>query len=124
MLHEFKLFAMRGNVVDLAVGVAIGAAFGAIVSSLVGDIIMPIVGIITGGLDFSVLTYKVGNAIVPYGKFIQASFVFFIVAFALFMIVKAKNTLNKKEEAEKAAEPQPVPEDIKLLIEIRDLLKR
>ncbi len=120
MLNEFKAFAMKGNVVDLAVGVVIGGAFGSIVTSLVGDIIMPVIGILTGGLDFSGLTLKVGSATVAYGKFIQAAFVFIIVAFALFMVVKAMNAMKKKEEA-KPSEP---PADIKLLSEIRDLLKK
>ncbi len=120
MLNEFKAFAMRGNVVDLAVGVVIGGAFGTIVSSLVGDIIMPIIGVLTGGLDFSGLSLTVGSATIAYGRFIQAAFVFVIVAFALFMVVKAMNAMKKKEEA-KPSEP---PADVKLLTEIRDLLKK
>jgi large conductance mechanosensitive channel len=120
MLQEFKAFAMKGNVVDLAIGVVIGGAFGAIVTSLVGDIIMPIIGVLTGGLDFSSLSVKVGEATVAYGKFIQAAFIFIIVAFALFIVVKAMNAMKKKEEA-KPAEPSA---DVKLLTEIRDLLRR
>lgn len=120
MIQEFKSFAMKGSVVDLAIGVVIGGAFGAIVSSLVGDIIMPIIGAATGGIDFSGLAYKAGSATIAYGKFIQAAFIFTIVAFVLFMVVKAMNTMKKKEEAAPAA----TPEDIKLLTEIRDLLKK
>jgi large conductance mechanosensitive channel len=123
MLKEFKSFAMRGSVVDLAVGVVIGGAFGAIVSSLVADIIMPVIGVLTGGLDFSGLSMKVGNATIAYGKFIQAAFVFLIVAFALFMVVRAMNKMKKKEEAVAPAPAEP-PADVKLLTEIRDLLKK
>lgn len=120
MVQEFKSFAMKGNVVDLAVGVVIGSAFGAIVTSLVGDVVMPLIGAITGGIDFSGLAVDIGKAHVAYGKFIQAAFVFTIVAFVLFMVVRAMNTMKKKEEAA----PAPTPEDIKLLSEIRDLLKK
>jgi large conductance mechanosensitive channel len=123
MLQEFKSFAMKGNVVDLAVGVVIGGAFGAIVASLVGDIIMPIVGAITGGIDFSGLSYKAGDSVITYGKFIQATFVFIIVAFTLFMVVKAMNAMKKKEEAKPAAEKE-VSDEVKLLSEIRDLLTK
>ena len=123
MLQEFKSFAMKGNVIDLAVGVVIGGAFGAIVTSLVSDIIMPIIGVLTGGLDFSGMSYKVGSATITYGKFIQASFIFVIVAFTLFMVVRAMNKLKKKEEEKPALAPV-VPEDVKLLTEIRDLLKK
>jgi large conductance mechanosensitive channel len=117
--EEFKAFAMRGNVIDLAVGVVIGGAFGTIVTSLVGDIIMPIVGMMTGGIDFSGLAYKVGSSSITYGKFLQATFVFIIVAFALFLVVKAMSKLKKAEEAKPAA----TPEDVVLLREIRDALK-
>lgn len=120
MVQEFKSFAMKGNVVDLAIGVVIGGAFGAIVTSLVGDVVMPLIGAITGGIDFSGLALDIGKAHVAYGKFIQAAFVFTIVAFVLFMVVRAMNTMKKKEEAAPAA----TPEDIKLLSEIRDLLKK
>lgn len=135
MLQEFKAFAMRGNVVDLAVGVVIGGAFGAIVTSLVGDLIMPIVGILTGGVDFSkaALVLKEGVAasadgsvkavpavLLGYGKFIQTVVNFIIVAWAIFMLVKGMNTLKKKEEAAPAA---PNPQEV-LLTEIRDLLKK
>lgn len=123
MMKEFKAFAMRGNVVDMAIGIVIGGAFGTIVSSLVGDILMPVIGVVTGGLDFSGLAYKLGDATVAYGKFIQATFSFLIVAFALFMLIKAMNAMKKKEE-EKAAEPAVPAPDVVLLAEIRDLLKK
>jgi large conductance mechanosensitive channel len=134
MLEEFKKFAMRGNVIDLAVGVIIGAAFGAIVNSLVTDIVMPIIGAITGGLDFSnyyvALSSKVQGgaayadakkqgAVLGYGQFLTITLNFLIIAFALFLAIKGINRLQKKEEA-KPAEP---PADVKLLTEIRDLLK-
>lgn len=121
MMKEFKAFAMRGNVVDMAVGIVIGGAFGTIVSSLVGDILMPVIGVVTGGLDFSGLAYHLGNATVAYGKFIQATFSFLIVAFALFMLIKVMNAMKKKEEEKPTTPPAP---DIILLTEIRDLLKK
>jgi large conductance mechanosensitive channel len=100
---EFKEFAMKGSVLDLAVGVVIGAAFGKIVDSLVKDIIMPIVGILTGGYDFSSLSIKVGEAELKYGNFIQASLNFLIIAFILFLVIKAANRMRAKEEAKAAA---------------------
>lgn len=132
MLQEFKTFAMRGNVVDLAVGVVIGGAFGGIVTSLVGDLIMPVVGILTGGVDFSkaALVLKEASAdgktpavLFGYGKFIQTVVNFIIVAWAIFMLVKVMNTLKKKEEAAPAAPPAPSAQE-QLLAEIRDLLKQ
>ncbi len=123
MLQEFKAFAMKGNVVDLAVGVVIGGAFGAIVTSLVGDVIMPVIGVLTGGLNFSGLVFTVGAATVAYGKFIQALFVFLIVAFVLFIVIKAMNKMKRNAEAE-PVKPADVPADVKLLTEIRDLLKK
>ena len=123
MLKEFKEFALRGNVIDLAVGVVIGAAFNAIVSSLVKDVFMPVIGIVTGGLDFSAQSYSVGDASITYGNFIQAIFVFLITAFALFIFVKAINRMKKKKEEVPAA-PAPPPADIALLTEIRDLLTK
>lgn len=123
MLKEFKEFAMKGNVVDLAVGVVIGGAFGAIVSSLVGDIIMPIIGVITGGIDFSGLSVTVGKAVIAYGKFIQATFTFIIIAFTLFIVIKGINATKKQEAEAPAAPPAPSNEE-KLLAEIRDLLKK
>lgn len=122
MLKEFKQFALRGNVIDLAVGVVIGAAFNAIVSSLVADVFMPIIGIATGGLDFSGLSYKFGEADIAYGKFIQAIFIFLLTAIALFLFVKAINKMKRKEEA-KPAPVAEIPADVKLLTEIRDVLK-
>ena len=122
MLKEFKEFAFRCNVVDLAIGVVMGAAFNAIVSSLVADIFMPLIGIITGGKDFSGLSYKFIDANITYGKFVQAVFIFLLTAIALFLFIKAINRLRRKEEA-KPAPPPPPPADIVLLMEIRDLLK-
>ena len=124
MLQEFKAFAMRGNVVDMAVGVVIGGAFGKIVSSVVDDLIMPVVGVITGGIDFA--GFKVplsGDAALGIGNFAQRIVDFAIVAFAIFMFVKAMNAAKKKEEAAPAAPAEP-PADVKLLTEIRDLLSR
>ncbi|MDD5152644.1 MAG: large-conductance mechanosensitive channel protein MscL [Candidatus Pacebacteria bacterium] len=123
MFGEFKKFAMRGNVIDLAVGVVIGAAFSSIVASLVGDIIMPIIGIVTGGVNFSGLSYTFGSSVITYGKFIQATFNFLIVAFALFLFVKAINVMKRKEKEAPTA-PAEKPEDVKLLAEIRDLLRK
>ncbi|MBS8266638.1 large-conductance mechanosensitive channel protein MscL [Mesobacillus boroniphilus] len=117
MWNEFKKFAFKGNVLDLAVGVIIGAAFGKIVSSLVDDIIMPIVGLATFGADFSELTYKAVN----YGSFLQAVVNFFITAFAIFFFVRIINRYRKKEEAKPAAPKIDAKEE--LLMEIRDLLK-
>ncbi|MGE0772224.1 MAG: large-conductance mechanosensitive channel protein MscL [Cyclobacteriaceae bacterium] len=123
MLKEFKAFAMRGNVIDLAVGVVIGTVFGAIVKSLVADIFMPIIGMATGGLDFSGLSYSIGDASIAYGNFIQAIFIFIVTAFALFLFVKGINQMQKKEEEKPATPPAP-PADVVLLTEIRDLLKK
>jgi large conductance mechanosensitive channel len=135
MLDEFKKFVMRGNVVDLAVGVIIGVAFGAIVSSLVGDIIMPIVGAITGGLDFSnyylplsgkiqqgaaYADAKKQGAVIGYGQFLTVAVNFLIVAAVLFFIIQVLNRLKKQEEDNPM--PPGIPADVKLLTEIRDLL--
>ena len=138
MLEEFKKFALRGNVVDLAVGVIIGAAFGAIVASLVADIIMPIIGAVTGGLDFSnfylPLTSKVQTglayadakkqgAVIGYGQFLTIAVNFAIVAFVLFMLIRAMNRLKRKEESKvDAPTAAEIPADVKLLAEIRDQL--
>jgi large conductance mechanosensitive channel len=128
---EFKTFAMRGNVIDLAVGVVIGAAFGKIVSSLVDNIIMPPLGVIIGNIDFSDLVIKIGTpvadakgavtggAIIKYGLFLNTVIQFVIVAIAIFLVVKLMNRLTRKEEAA----PAPPPADVVLLTEIRDLLK-
>jgi large conductance mechanosensitive channel len=122
MLKEFKEFAFRGNVIDLAVGVVIGAAFNAIVGSLVADVFMPLIGIVTGGYNFSDLGYKVGEATIAYGKFLQAIFIFLLTAIALFMFIKGINRLRKKQEAAPAPPAAP-PADVILLTEIRDILR-
>jgi len=125
-IKEFKEFAMKGNVMDMAVGVIIGGAFGKIVSSLVDDVIMPAVGMLTGNVDFTGLALKIGEgegaAVLKYGTFIQNVVDFIIVAFCIFLMVKGINKLNKKKAEEPAAEPEPSNEE-KLLGEIRDLLK-
>lgn len=127
MLQEFKEFAVKGNAVDMAVGIITGAAFGKIVSSIVDDVVMPPIGVILGGVDFSDLKLVLKDAVgdVPavtlnWGKFIQTCLDFVIVAFAVFMLVKAINTLKRKQEA---APPPAPPADVALLSEIRDLLK-
>ena len=127
-ISEFKEFAMKGNVLDMAVGVIIGGAFGKIVSSLVDDVLMPLVGMITGNIDFTNLVFKIGEgeeaAVLKYGNFIQNTVDFVIVAFCIFLMLKAINKMNRKKEA-----PAPEPEAPKgptqeeLLAEIRDLLK-
>lgn len=125
MIKEFRDFIMRGNVIDLAVAVVIGGAFNAIIKSLVDDIIMPFVGVILGGLDFSSLAVMVGDATIAYGKFIQAIVNFLIIALALFFVIKSINQMQKR--LEKPAEPPAPaapPEDIVLLREIRDALKQ
>lgn len=122
MAQEFKKFIMRGNVVDLAIGVVIGAAFAKIVASLVDDIFTPIIGVIVGGLDFSGLAIQVGEARIGYGRFIQASINFVIVGFCLFLVVKAMNRLQERLKIDPVlAEPTPSE---KLLAEIRDELKK
>lgn len=122
MLKEFRDFINRGNVMDLAVAVVMGGAFGAIITSLVNDILMPIIGVITGGVNFAGLAFKVGEAAVGYGNFIQAIVNFLIISFCIFLLVRSLNKMSKKPEA-KPAEPPPPPADVKLLTEIRDLLK-
>jgi large conductance mechanosensitive channel len=130
MLQEFKKFAMRGNVIDLAVGIIIGGAFGKIVSSLVNDIIMPVIGIILGGINFSSLKLvipAVGISTAPaltimYGQFIQSVVDFLIVAVSVFLMVKAISRFQKKEEVKPAAPPAPSKEET-LLTEIRDALR-
>lgn len=127
-LKEFKEFALKGNVVDMAVGVIIGAAFGKIVTSLVNDLLMPLLGSLTGEVDFTNLAVTINGAEVRYGNFIQVVVDFLIVALCIFLVIKAINkaaNLRKKEEAA-AAQPEapaPKPEDVVLLEEIRDLLK-
>ncbi|GJH42323.1 large-conductance mechanosensitive channel protein MscL [Pasteurella canis] len=131
-IKEFREFAMRGNVVDMAVGVIIGGAFGKIVSSLVGDVFMPILGILTGGVDFKDLKIVLKDAMgdVPavtlnYGAFIQNVFDFIIIAFAIFLMIKALNKLKRETPAEEApAEPEKPSNEEVLLTEIRDLLRK
>jgi large conductance mechanosensitive channel len=137
MLKEFRDFAMKGNVVDLAVAVIIGAAFGAIVTSMVADIIMPIVGAITGGLDFSnyftglskavtasnLADAKKQGAVLAWGNFITLTLNFIIIAFVLFLVIQGMNRLKRKDAAAPAAPPKPTREE-ELLTEIRDLLKK
>jgi large conductance mechanosensitive channel len=137
MLKEFREFAMKGNVVDLAVGVIIGAAFGAIVNSLVGDVIMPIIGAVTGGLDFSnyfvplaksvtatnLADAKKQGAVLAYGSFITLTLNFIIIAFVLFIVIRLMNQLKRHQEAAPAAPAKPTREE-ELLTEIRDLLKK
>jgi large conductance mechanosensitive channel len=137
VLKEFREFAMKGNVVDLAVGVIIGAAFGAIIASLVADIIMPIIGSITGGLDFSnyftglskavtasnLADAKKQGAVLAWGNFLTLTLNFLIIAFVLFMVIRAINQFKRREEASPAAPPKPTRQE-ELLTEIRDLLKK
>lgn len=130
MMKEFKAFAMRGNVIDMAVGIVIGGAFGKIVSSFVADVIMPPIGLLLGGVNFTALAITLKEAsgdvaavTLNYGKFIQSLVDFIIIAFAIFMVVRAMNSMRKKEEAPPAAPPKASNEEI-LLGEIRDLLKK
>ena len=119
ILHEWREFAMKGNIVDLAVAVIIGGAFGKIVSSLVEDIVMPTIGAI-GRVDFKSLMFQIGDAKILYGKFIQSCVDFMIIAWAIFLAIKLINRIHRKEEAK----PAPPPRQEVLLEEIRDLLKR
>jgi large conductance mechanosensitive channel len=127
MLNEFKAFAMRGNVVDMAVGIVIGGAFGKIISSLVSDVIMPPIGMIMGGVDFSSLAIALGEseeaASINYGMFINTVLDFVIIAFAIFMVIRGLNSMKKKEEEKPAEPPKPSAEET-LLTEIRDLLAK
>ena len=122
MLKEFRDFISKGNVIDLAVAVILGVAFGAIITSLVNDILMPIIGIVFGGIDFTGMSILVGDAAISYGNFIQALINFLLIALALFLIVRGYNSLRKKEE--KAPPPPEPSQEVKLLTEIRDLLKK
>ncbi len=129
IIKEFKEFAVKGNVVDMAVGIIIGAAFGKIISSLVGDVIMPPIGVAVGGVDFSNLSFVIREAIekkpavvISYGKFLQTVIDFTIIAFTIFIAVKGMNSLKKKEEEAPAVPPAPTNQEL-LLAEIRDLLK-
>ena len=123
MIKEFKKFIARGNVIDLAVGVIMGGAFGKIVTSIVSDILMPLIGVISGGIDFTGLSFKIGEAEIKYGNFIQNVIDFLIVAFCIFILVKIVNKITHKEEEKKEEAPVPKPNDVVLLEEIRDLLK-
>ena len=137
MIQEFKDFALKGNVMDMAVGIIIGAAFGTIVSSFVNDVIMPPIGMMMGGVDFGSLFYNLGDTayatlaaaeeagapVIKYGTFINTVLDFVIVAFAIFMVIRAMNSMKKKEEEAPAAPPEPSAEE-KLLTEIRDSLRK
>lgn len=129
-LQEFKAFAIKGNVVDMAVGIIIGMAFGKIITSVVNDLIMPPIGLLLGGVNFSELSYVLKEAVgespavsINYGNFIQVTLDFFIVAFVIFMVVKALNKLKRKEQVAPTVPPIPTKEEM-LLTEIRDLLKK
>ncbi len=130
MMQEFKEFAVKGNVMDMAVGVVIGGAFGKIVSSFVADVVMPLVGTMIGGVNFASLAITIKEAVgttpavvLAYGKFVQSVVDFAIIAFVIFMVIKAINATKKKEEAVAAAAPAAPPQQELLLAEIRDLLK-
>ena len=122
IFNEFKEFISKGNVIDMAVGVVIGSAFSKIVTSLVNDVIMPLVGIVIGGLDFTSLSIKVKDSEILYGSFIQNIVDFLIIAACIFTVIKIINKFKKPKKEE--PKPVEVPEDIKLLTEIRDLLKK
>jgi large conductance mechanosensitive channel len=122
MIKEFRDFISKGNVIDLAVGVIIGGAFGKIVTSLVNDIIMPLLGIVIGGIDFTSLSFKVNDSVVMYGMFIQNTIDFLLIAVSIFLMVKTINKFKKSEKKEKEASKSPTTEQ--LLTEIRDLLKK
>ncbi|MBE6160019.1 MAG: large conductance mechanosensitive channel protein MscL [Lactobacillales bacterium] len=125
MVGEFREFIARGNVIDLAVGVVIGSAFGKIVTSLVNDILMPLIGVILGGIDFTSLSFKINDAVIKYGLFIQNIIDFLIVAFCIFILVKFVNKLTSiKKKEEKKEEAKAKSDEVKLLEEIRDLLKK
>ena len=125
MIKEFKEFIARGNVIDLAVGVIIGGAFGKIVTSIVNDLLMPLIGVVSGGIDFTGLSFKINEAEIKYGNFLQNVIDFLIIAFCIFILVKIVNKVTRKKEEPVAEEtPAPKPEDVVLLEEIRDLLKQ
>ena len=123
MIKEFKDFIARGNVIDMAVGVIIGGAFGKIVTSIVNDVLMPLIGVIIGGIDFTGLKFKIGESEILYGNFLQNVIDFLIIAFCIFILVKIVNKVTRKKEEPVEEAPAPKPEDIILLEEIRDLLK-
>ncbi len=138
MLKEFKEFALKGNVMDMAVGIIIGGAFGKIIASLVADVLMPVVGLFTGDIDFSqkyillgdgsfeslAAAEEAGAAVLKYGAFIMTVFDFVIIAFVIFMMIRWMNSLRKKEEAAEEAAPPPPPKEEVLLAEIRDILAK
>lgn len=125
MIKEFKEFIARGNVIDLAVGVIMGSAFGKIVSSLVDDVIMPLIGIVLGGIDFTSLSIKVEDANITYGNFIQNTIDFLIIAFCIFIMIKFINKITKSKDKEKTKDDKKeIDVNTKLLEEIRDLLKQ
>ncbi len=137
MMKEFKTFAMRGNVMDMAIGIIIGGAFGKIITSFVNDVLMPPIGMLVGGVDFSELSLKLSDAVmgeggevvkaavtINYGSFINTVIDFLIIAFAIFMVIKGMNRMKKKEEAKPAPPPPGPSNEEKLLGEIRDLLKK
>lgn len=123
MWKEFKAFALKGNVLDLAIGVIVGAAFGKIVTSLVEDMLMPVIGLLMGGIDLKGLQFQYGDTILKYGAFLQTIIDFFIVSFSIFLFVKGINKLKRKEDPKPEAPPAPSKEEL-LLTEIRDLLKQ
>jgi large conductance mechanosensitive channel len=123
MWKEFKAFAMKGNILDLAIAVVIGAAFGKIVTSLVNDLLMPIFGLLLGGLNFTGLEYKFGEAVIKYGAFLQTVVDFFIISFSIFLVIRTLNRFKHKAEEKPAAAPVPSKQE-ELLAEIRDLLKQ
>lgn len=122
--NEFKAFISRGNVVDMAVGVIVGSAFGKIVTSLVNDLLMPIIGVIIGGLNFSQLSFKIGEVTVAYGNFIQSIIDFLIISFCIFLVVKLFAKFKKEEKKEEKKENPKKSDEVLLLEEIRDLLKK
>ena len=124
MIKEFKEFIARGNVIDMAVGVIIGGAFGKIVTSIVNDVLMPLIGVVSGGIDFTGLKFKIGEAEVLYGNFLQNVIDFLIIAFCIFILVKIVNKITRKKEEPVEEAPAPKPDDVVLLEEIRDLLKQ
>ena len=124
MIKEFKEFIARGNVIDLAVGVIIGGAFGKIVTSIVNDLLMPLIGVVSGGIDFTGLKFKIGEAEILYGNFLQNVIDFLIIAFCIFILVKIVNKITRKKEEVVEEKPAPKPDDVVLLEEIRDLLKQ
>lgn len=124
LLNEFKAFAIRGNVVDLAIAVVVGGAFGKIVTSLVDNLIMPILGLVLGGQAFSGLAVHIGSLTIQYGLLIQTVVDFIIIAFVIFLGIKMMNRVIKHEEKKAEAQPTPISEEVRLLTEIRDLLKK